>query len=255
MRCTTHWNSTVRHAIVGTVSRACFAFVFALLLAAGPLRSDVVAVDAMRSPFCIVAESVKISVGKDMALVEGDYDFKYVRRYDAPDMADRVPFQYEVFAPKTSDSLEDFIAVTQARVHLGSLDFEPEDFILPGQNSEDATTVMPADTRPVILVFRIPRRLLHQQCRLHISHCQLHDRYAGKTVVNFLPSLPDFEALKNELLFSRTDFTIEFEAIDAVQLHRLSANRFVDRETPERLVLHPVDRENIVVEVAAPSGK
>ena len=67
--------------------------------------------------------------------------------------------------------------------------------------------------------------------------------------------LPDFEALKNELLFSRTDFTIDFEAVDAVRLRRLSANSSVDRETPQRLILHPVHLENIVVEVAASTGK
>jgi hypothetical protein len=229
--------------------------VSALLLAVGPLRADVIAIDAMRSPFCLVTESVRISVGKDMAIVEGDFDYKYVRRYDATDTTDRIAFQYAVFAPKTAGSLEELIAITQARLHLGSLDFEPEDFIVPGEGAEAATTATQAETRPVILVFRVPRRLLHQQCRLHISHYQLHDRYAGKTVVTYRPMLPDFETLKNELLFSRTDFTIEFEVVDALQFHRLSANRFVEQETPRRLVLHPVDREDIVIEVAGSSGK
>jgi hypothetical protein len=227
----------------------------ALLLAAGSLRAEVIAADAVRSPFCLVAESVRIGVGKDMAFVEGDYDYKYVHRYDSADMTGQISFQYAVMAPKTADSIDELIATTQAKLHLGSLDFEPEDFILPGQSREAAPEVGQADARPVILIFRIPRRLLHQQCRLHISHYQLHDRYAGRTVAAYLPLLPDFEALKNELLFSRTDFTIDFEAVDAVRLRRLSANSSVDRETPQRLILHPVHLENIVVEVAASTGK
>ena len=228
---------------------------FALLFALEPLRADVIAVDAIRSPFCLVAESVRISVGKDMAFVEGDYDYKYVRRYDAADMPDRIPFRYAVVAPKTAESLDDLIAVTQAKLHLGSMDFDPEDFLLPAQNPEAAPPAAQADTRPVILVFRIPRRLLHQQCRLHVSHYQLHDRYAGKVVVAYLPWLPDFEALKNELLFSRSDFIVEFEAVDAVQLRRLSARSFVEQEAPRRLILHPVDREEILVEVTESNGK
>lgn len=237
------------------MSRARFSLVFALLLATKPLPAEVIAVDVDRTPFCLVAESVRISVGKDMAIVEGDYDYKYVRRFDAVGTNDRIPFQYAVYAPKTADSLDELIAITQAKLHMDSLDFEPVDFSLPGQSLEAALKVAPEATRPVILVFRIPRRLLHQQCRLHISHCQLHDRYAGKTVTACLPLLPDFEALKNELLFSRTDFIIEFEVVDAVQLRRLSVNRSVDRETPQRLVLHPMHLENIVVEVAASTGK
>ena len=65
----------------------------------------------------------------------------------------------------------------------------------------------------------------------------------------FLPLLPDFELLKNELLFSRVDFTVEFEAVDAVRLRRLSANESVGQETPQRVTVHPVDRENIAIEV------
>ena len=236
------------------MSSARFALLFTLLLPARPLQADVIAVEAIRSPFCLVGESVRISAGKDLAIVEGDYDYKYVRRYDTAGLTERIPFHYAVMAPKTAESADELIAVTQAKLHLGSLDFEPEDFILPGESLE-ASTKVPSDARPVILVFRVPRRLLHQQCRVHISHYQTYDHYAGKTVMTYLPFLPDFEILKNELLFSRDDFAVSFEVVDAVQLHRLSANQFVQKETPQLLTLHPVHLENIVLEVAGAPGK
>jgi hypothetical protein len=69
----------------------------------------------------------------------------------------------------------------------------------------------------------------------------------------WLPLLPDFDAFKNEFLYSRVDFTVEFEAVDAVQLHRLSINESVVQETPHRVKVHPVHRENIAVAVEEPA--
>ena len=237
------------------MSRTGFALVLALFFAVEPLPAELIPVEALRSPFCLVAESVQISVGKGLALVEGDYDFRYVRRYEAAAMPDQISFLYAVFVPKSAESLEDFIAITEAKLHLGSLDFAPEDFVPVPECSGAAILIAPADARVVLLVFKIPRRLLRQQCRLHISHCQPHYHCAGKTVAACLPLLPDFESLKNELLFSRSDFTVEFETVDAVQLHRLSVNQSVERETPQHVSVHPVDREIIAVEVAGLSGK
>jgi hypothetical protein len=232
-----------------------FALLFVPLLAAGPLPMEVIPVEASRSPFCMVTESVKISVGKGLSIVEGDYDFRYVRRYETPAMPAQIPFQYAVFVPKSADSLEDVIAITGAKLRIGSVDFDPVDFTPVPEVPETAIQLGPGDFRIVILVFKIPRPLLHQQCRLHISHYQPYYHCAGKTVAAFLPLLPDFESLKNELLFSRSDFIVEFETVDAVQLHRLSVNQSVELETTRRVVVHPVDHENIAVEVAGSPEK
>ncbi len=224
-------------------------------LAAGTLPTEVIPVEALRSPFCLVAESVRVSAGKGLAIVEGDYDFRYVRRYEPAALPDQIPFYYAVFVPKSADSLEDFAAITGAKLHLGSLDFVPEDFVPVPDAPDAAIQIAPEDARIVILVFKVPRRLLRQQCRLHLSHYQPYYHSGGKAVAAFLPLLPDFESLKNELLFSRSDFTIEFETVDAVRLHRLSVNQFVEQETPQQVSVHPVDRENIALEVAGSAGK
>ena len=231
------------------------ALTLAPLFAAEPVPSDWFPVEAYRSPFCLVAETVQVGVGKDLAIVEGDYDFRYVRRYETMAMPDLIPFRFTVFVPKWADSLDDFAALTGAKLHLGSLDFAPQDFVLVTEASGTALPFEPEDARLVILIFNIPRGLLHQQCRLHFSYSQKHYHYAGKTVAAVLPLLPDFESLKNELLFSRSDFTIVFETVDAVRLHRLSANSSVERETPQRVSVHPVDRETVAVEVSATAGK
>jgi hypothetical protein len=249
------WKSAPSGASVRAVSMTGFSLALVPFFAAGSLPTEVIPVETIRTPFCLVAESVRISVGKDLAIVEGDYDFRYVRRYDAAAMPDRIPFQYAVFVPKSAESLEDFTEITGARLHLGSIDFEPQDFVPVPDVPETAIQIAPADARIVILIFKIPRALLHQQCRLHISHTQPHYHCAGRTVAACLPLLPDFESLKNEFLFSRTDFTVEFEAVDAVRLHRLSVNQSVGLETPRRVSVHPVDRENIAVEVSGPAGK
>ena len=227
----------------------------ALFFAVEPLPAELIPVEALRSPFCLVAESVQISVGKGLALVEGDYDFRYVRRYEAAAMPDQISFLYAVFVPKSAESLEDFIAITEAKLHLGSLDFAPEDSVEVPEGSGTAIQIAPADARIVFLIFRIPRRLLRQQCRLHISHCQPHYHCAGKTVTACLPLLPDFESLKNELLFSRSDFIVEFETVDAIQLRRLSVNQSVERDAPQHVRVHPVDHENIALEVVGSPGK
>jgi hypothetical protein len=234
-----------------TVSTASFALVLALSVAAGPPPAGVIAVDPVRSPFCLVTESVRVSVGRDLSIVEGDYDFKYVRRFAAGETPDRIAFQYPVFAPKEVDNLETLVAITQAKLRVGTVEFAPEDFTLSVENTGGSPQFVPEDVRVFIVTFLIPRALLRQQCRLHITHDQPHYRFAGKEVSACLPLLPDFDLLKDELLFSRVDFTVEFEAVDAVRLRRLSANASVVQETPLRVKVHPVHRENIAVEVTS----
>jgi len=102
-----------------------------------------------------------------------------------------------------------------------------------------------------ILRFSIPRTLLRDRVTLTVSYFQPHYQMAGREVAAYLPLLPDFEALKNELLFSTLDFMVGFEAVDAVRLHRLSANRSAEAEIPGKVVVHPAHREIIAVSVEA----
>jgi hypothetical protein len=237
-----------------TVSIEAFALVLALSVAAAPPPAGLIAIDPVRSPFCLVTESVRISVGKDLSIVEGDYDFKYVRRFEAGETPDRIAFQYPVIAPREVDNLETLVAITQAKLRVGMVEFAPEDFALLDQSAGGARQFLPEDVRVFLVTFLLPRGLLHRQCRLHITHYQPHYQFAGKEISACLPLLPDFELLKDELLFSRVDFTVEFEAVDAVRLHRLSANASVVQETPLRVRVHPVHRENIAVEVIRSAG-
>ena len=195
-----------------------------------------------------------MSVGKDLSIVEGDYDFKFVRRLAVGGTLDRIAFQYPVFAPKEIDNLETLTAITQAKLRVGTVEFAPEDFTLWAENAGGPPQFISEEVRVFILTFMVPRALLRQQCRLHFSHYQPHYQFAGKEVSACLPLLPDFESFKDELLFSRDDFTVEFEAVDAVRLRRLSANESVARETPQRVTIHPVHRENIAVEVLRPTA-
>lgn len=235
------------------VPTAVLTLAFALSVAAAPLSDGVLAVDPVRSPFCMVTESVRVSVGRGLSIVEGDYDFKYVRRLDTGANPDRVAFRYPVFAPKDVDNLETLVAITQAKLRLGTVEFAPDDFTLWPDTTGRPLQFVPEEVRVFVLTFMVPRALLRRQCRLHITHYQPHYQYAGKEVSACLPLLPDFESLKDELLFSRTDFTVEFEAVDAVRLRRLSANEFVVKETPQLVEVRPVDRENIAVEVISPA--
>lgn len=238
---------------MAVVRTAAFTLTIALSVAAGPLSAGVLAVDPVRSPFCMVTESVRVSVGQGLSIVEGDYDYKYVQRFDAGGNSDRVAFRYAVFAPKDVDNLETLVAITQAKLRLGTVEFAPDDFTLWPQTAGSALQFVPEDVRVFVLTFRIPRALLRRQCRLHITHYQPHYQYAGKEVSAYLPLLPDFESLKDELLFSRTDFTVKFEAVAAVRLRRLSANGFVGQESPQLVEIHPVHQENIAVEVIGPA--
>jgi hypothetical protein len=234
----------MRTALIAGITLA-----LASLLAAAPAETDVIPVESSRSPFCMVGESVHISVGKALAMVEGDCDFRYLRRYDGASDSPQIAFYYAVFAPNSAETLEDITAITGAKLHFDSIDFGPDDFFPMPHGASAAIQIAPTDSRAVILVFKIPRSLLRQQCRLHFSHYQPYYHYDGRTVLAFLPLLPDFETLKNELLFSRTDFTVEFETVDTVRMRRLSTNQSVEKESSQRLLVHPVDRENIAVEI------
>ena len=115
---------------------------------------------------------------------------------------------------------------------------------------------MPENVKVAILIFQVPRAVLRDRFSASLTYFQPTYRFADQEVVAYLPLLPDFEALKNELLISRSDFTVEFEAIDAIRLHRLSANESVGGESPEKVTVHPVHREIIAVaiEAAGPAG-
>ena len=230
-----------------------FLLALSPLLGALSLHAELIAVESARSPFCLVAASVRISVGRQLSMVEGEYELKYVPRLDRAERTDRIAFQYAAFVPKEADSLEALVEITQLKLRVGTVDFAPEDFVPLEDGAETSLKIFPENARLVIFTFRIPRALLHQQCTLHLSHYQPHYQFAGRKVSVWLPLLPDFEAFKNEFLYSRVDFTVEFEAVDAVQLHRLSTNESVGQETPQRVKVHPVHRENIAVAVEEPA--
>jgi hypothetical protein len=102
------------------------------------------------------------------------------------------------------------------------------------------------------LIFRLPRAILRDRFSLSVRYFQPHFRLGGREISAYLPLLPDFETFKNEFLFSRIDFSVEFEAVGAVRLHRLSANTAVAQETPQRVKVNPVHQERIAVEVTEP---
>lgn len=222
-----------------------------LALVAAPVRAEAIAVLLSRSPFCLIGESVTVGVARHMSMVEGRYEFKYVPRFDRGIRADEVDFEFPVFVPKDTDSLEALLEVTQMKLRVSGVEFQPVDYG-PWSDSEAVPLpFVPEDTKVVILRFRVPRALVRDRVSLAVSYFQPHYQIAGREVAAYLPLLPDFEALKNELLFSTLDFTVGFEAVDAVRLHRLSSNRSVEAETPGKVVLHPAHRETIAVAVEA----
>ena len=231
------------------------AFLACLLAAAAaPVRAAPIALLLSRSPFCLVGESVTLSVARPMSMVEGRYDFKYVPSFDRGARADQVTFDFPVLVPKETDGLEALLEITQMKLRVGGVEFQPVDYG-PWPDSEAVPLpVVPENIKVAILSFSLPRALLRDRVTLTVSYFQPHYRIAGQTVAAYLPLLPDFEALKNELLFSTLDFTVGFEAVDAVRLHRLSANRAVETETPGKVVVHPAHREIIAVAVEAPEA-
>lgn len=228
-----------------------------LSCAAAPLRADAIALELSRSPFCLLGETIRVSVARGMALVEGRYEFKYVPRFDGGPHSDRVAFEFPVFAPAGAESLTALIETLQPKLRVGAAEFTPSGADPWSEATGGSLPFVPESVRVAILVFEVPRVLLRERCTLDLTYYQPTHRLADKEVVAYLPLLPDFEALKNELLFSRLDFTVEFEAVDRIRLHRLSANESVVRDTPEKVTVHPVHREIIAltIEAAAPAAE
>jgi hypothetical protein len=222
-----------------------------LSLVVAPARADAIALLLSRSPFCLVGETVTISVALHMSMVEGRYDFKYVPRFDRGVRTDHVTFEFPVLVPKGMDSLEAIIESTQIKLRVGGIEFQPVNYGPWPENEAVPLQVVPEDVQVTMLHFSVPRTLLRDRVTLTVSYFQPHYQIAGREMAAHLPLLPDFEALKNELLFSTLDFTVEFEAVDAVRLRRLSVNSSVGEETSGRVIVHPVHRENIAVAVEA----
>jgi hypothetical protein len=162
-----------------------------------------------------------------------------------------VAFEFPVFAPAGADSLAALIDTMQPKLRVGAAEFAPIGADPWADAAGGTLPFVPENVRVAILVFEVPRVLLRERCSLDLTYFQPIHRFADREVVAYLPLLPDFEALKNELLFSRLDFTVEFEVVDRLRLHRLSANESVVRDTPEKVTVHPVHREIIAVAIEA----
>jgi len=221
------------------------------LAAAAP--EGYVAVALSRSPFCMIGSTVRVSVAPGMAMVEGQYDFKYVRRFDHGPSADTVTFEFPVLVPRETDSVADVTDAMQPKLHVGTVEYAPDDLGAWKQPAGATLAFVPDGQKAVLLLFDVPRALLQERCSLTLTYFQPTYRLAGREVVAYLPLLPDFEALKNELLFSRLDFTVEFDALGPIRLHRLSSNAVVAQEAPDKLTVHPVDRE-IIAAAIEPAG-
>ena len=226
---------------------------FMLLPAAAPLRAEAIALDLGRAPFCLIGETVQVSVTKSLSMVEGRYDYKYVARFDGAALRDTVPFEFPVLVPVDAEDLDALLAITQMKLRVGTAEFQPVDHEFPVDRAGVRGLTLPEDMRVAILIFRLPRALLRERVSLAVTYFQPHYRVAGKDVTALLPQLPDFDGLKNEFLFSRVDFIVEFEAIEAIRLHRISANQSVVQETPERVKVNPVHREAIAVAIEGPA--
>lgn len=202
-----------------------------------------------RSPFCLISENVKVNVAPDMSMIDGTFDYKYVPRYDLGPRSDNVDFKFPVFVPSEVDEVKTLSDITQFKLMVDNVTYEPVDLAPLDTKLGPPPTLVPDGTKVVLAVFSIPRTLLQERCTLHVSYFQPHYRLGGETEAAYFPLLPDFDRMKNELLFSRDDFSVTFEALGDVRLHRLSANRVVIHESPTEIQVRPVDRENIVVTV------
>jgi len=211
------------------------------------LRADYVAVALSRSPFCMIGATVTVGVARGMAMVEGHYDFKYVPRFDNGPRSGTVTFEFPVLVPRGTESVTDVTDTMQPKLRVGTVDYTPADLGVLKLPVGTTLPFVPENIKAVILIFDVPRSLLQERCRLDLNYFQPTYQYAGREVAAYLPLLPDFEALKNELLFSRDDFTVEFDAVDQVRLQRISANEAVAKDAPDRVRVHPVDREMIAV--------
>jgi len=67
-------------------------------------------------PFCLVAESVRVSVGQACRSLRATYDFRMCVIMSWPPCPTRFRFYYAVFVPKSADSLEDFAAINRAKI-------------------------------------------------------------------------------------------------------------------------------------------
>ena len=220
------------------------------LLTAVPLRADELALELPRSAFCLVGQAVTVTVANRMSMVEGQYELKYVARLDQIPPVDTVAFEIPVFAPKDLDRLEDLAEITQIKLRVGNAAFDPAD-CEPLSDAGHTLGMVPGDTRVMVFTFRLPRAVLQKRFTLRVTYFQPHYRFGGQEVSAYLPLLPDFEDMKNELLFSRDDFTVDFEAVGSVRLRRLTTNDAVAAETPRVIKVHPVHREIIAVVVQA----
>jgi hypothetical protein len=224
---------------------------------AAALRADYVAVALARSPFCMIGETTKLGVARGMALVEGHYDYKYVPRFDRGPRSETVTFEFPVLVPRDAQTVTDVTDIMQPKLRVGTVDYTPDDLGAWKRPVGATLPFVPDNIKVVLLIFDIPRALLQERCELSLTYFQPTYRFAGREVVAYLPRLPDFEALKNELLFSRLDFTVEFDAVDQIRLQRLSANESVAKDSPAMVTVHPVDGEIIAVaiEPAPPAAK
>lgn len=226
------------------------SFALSLSLSAAPMVMYL-----SRSPFVLIGETVTVSVASGMSMVDGTYNYKYVPSYDTGSRSGPVAFKFPIFVPSNTDDVSSLVDVTQARLTVDDVKLSPDAIGPLDTHLGPPPKLVPDGTKVAMAIFHIPRDLLQEKCTLHLTYFQPNYELGDKQVAAYFPVLPDFERLKNQLMFSRDDFLVAFQALAGVRLRRISANRAVQGGTPSLIKVHPVDRENIAVTVqAVPPG-
>lgn len=232
------------------------AALLALFLTIGPvaLSADPAPLplvdEAARPPHAIVRESVQITVGPAVSLVEGTFEYVYVRAFDAKDQRDPVLIDVPVVVPAKNANAWDVLKIANARLQIGANAFHPRDVLLLDHTILDPVPSIPEGTRIAIISFNIPRQTLKPRFRVRIAYDQPHvTADQGGELAVYIPFLPDFAQLRQVMHFKPDDLLVTFRAQTGVRLRRESVNADVASESPVAVAVRPRHREAITVMV------
>ena len=167
----------------------------------------------------LVGEHVSVSAGADKAVVRGVYRFRFVRNSTNVIAPHRASLSVPVLVPNEGD-----VEVAKPEVTVDGNAVEPK-------RSSIWRSPVPG-MRMVVFVYEAKGFSLRRESVVNIRYDQ---PYSADGIVYYVPFLPDHEKWRRRFHFEDSDFVIQFEGANGVELASVSAGP--DSPDPHRAMI------------------
>ncbi|HEY1791392.1 MAG TPA: hypothetical protein VGG34_00625 [Opitutaceae bacterium] len=214
-----------------------------------------VSIYAVDPPHTMVAENVLVGVEGGNAVVFGTYRFQVTpnAREWYRDPPYKVALQLPVPLPDQIRGFEQIGSLVHPVLTIKGVPYFPNKEI-----SSIDTPTLPKGIRLALFSYLIDRSDLGKKFDINIQYDQPMCEVAGKTVLIYVPFLPNFEEYRKSMHLNPHSYVIRFESYGGEKLRLFSTGQDLIQVQPTLISAYARDRQPIIVETSVttiPSGR